>query len=88
MTPTGLGLLTLRIFGKVFQHGNKALITGPDSPDRLAQAALDARLANPAAGKTRSGRPDDFDCDGAGNGGVTGQNMLPAWFAYLGLRQN
>jgi hypothetical protein len=38
--------------------------------------------------KIRSGWSGDLDYDGAGNGGVTGQNSLPTWFAYLGLRQN
>jgi hypothetical protein len=86
MTPTGLGLLTLRFLGKVFQRGNTP--SGCLDPASELQAVIEDFPAKQEMRKIRSGWSGDLDYDGAGNGGVTGQNSLPTWFAYLGLRQN
>jgi hypothetical protein len=63
MTPTGLGLLTLRLFGKVFHRGNTALLTAHGSPDRPSQAVPGDFPAKQGLSKISVYQPGDFNSD-------------------------
>jgi hypothetical protein len=86
MKPIGLGLFTLRVWRKALHRGNKGQINDPAPIDLGSGEILEEIPANWERSKTKLDKPNYFNSEDDKR--VTNEDMIPAWFAYLGLCHN
>ena len=86
MKTNGLGLFTLRFWEEALRRGNKGRIFVSATFDLECDEVLEGIQANREESKPELDKPNYYNVEDDKR--VTNEDMIPAWFAYLGLCHN